>query len=279
MAQLRDRSHDKKLTRKDRAKRPQRLAANVMVPVLLAGLFGWIFSPTLGILLAVTAAAGGIVAAVGRDLGYLRIHAAEQDALLALDPVRQGDVYPLNPATLAPENALSVVQEIIYRRPQRVLELGSGSSTLMIARCLKFLGGDRTLVSVDHHAEWLADTRNKIEAAGLGNIATLVHAPLTKHEGLPVPWYDVAELPADSGPFDVILVDGPEGGSSEPLARYGAYPVLKDRLAPGALLLVDDGCRSGERECVERWLNTNPKLDVRFISSKNGLWRVELPTS
>jgi predicted O-methyltransferase YrrM len=271
-----DRSHGRRLTRKQRSRRVARGAVGAAALVaVVGGSCLWALGETAGIIAAVAAGTGCVVSITLRESGFLRIEAAESSALAALQPLREGDVYPLNPATLAPENAL-LLSEIIYRKPTRVLELGSGSSTLMIARCLKLLGGDRRLISVEHHPEWLRDTRNKIAHAGLEDRVHFIHAPLGEHEGFPAPWYEL-ELSEDAGPFDLVLVDGPEGGSRDPLARYGAFPFLRSRLAPGAVLLVDDALRGGETEIVERWKRECPELDVKLIGTKNGLWRLELP--
>ncbi len=40
--------------------------------------------------------------------------------------------------------------------------------------------------------------------------------------------------------------------------------------------LLDDGLRSGEKEITERWKKEYPDMSIRFVASKNGMWRVEL---
>ncbi|MEM7164317.1 MAG: class I SAM-dependent methyltransferase [Planctomycetota bacterium] len=263
----------KRLTRKERSRRPATWGLVVAVSTLVGGAVGGAASgAAAACVLAIAGAAAALAVLLARDLGQIRTTVSEVAAVQAMEPFRDGEIYPLNPATLCPENALTLCQEIIYRRPQRVLELGSGSSTVLVSRCLQYLGAEgRTLVSLDHHEYWHKDTQNKIDRLGLGTIATVLHAPLVTQDGLPAPWYDLSVLPADAGPFDLILVDGPEGKGT---ARFGAFPQLRKYLARDAVLLLDDGLRDGETEVVRLWQEIEPRLRVDFVPSVNGLWRV-----
>lgn len=272
------REFKRRLTRRDRAHRHTRSAALVFVLVALVGGLGSLLHPAVGAVGGLAVGLAGLTYLLVRDLSHLRIESSEHYALSILQPVRQHDIYPLNPAALAPENALTVCQEIMYRRPRQVLEMGSGSSTLMIASCLARLGGERKVFSLEHGEFWRDDTQAKIDQAGLGEISRVIYAPLVEVEGQPMPrYYDLSKLPEDAGPFELVLVDGPEGGNRNPLARYGALSLLRERLAPGALLLVDDALRPGEQEVVRRWRELVPGAKVTFLRSKGGLLAVELP--
>jgi hypothetical protein len=57
-----------------------------------------------------------------------------------------------------------------------------------------------------------------------------------------------------SDPIDLLLVDGPPAyAAGHALARYPALPVLGDRLASGATVVLDDAERPGEQEVLRRW--------------------------
>jgi hypothetical protein len=86
----------------------------------------------------------------------------------------------------------------------------------------------------------------------------VIDAPL-RPDSLAAPgcgWYDRAALgelpPAGVG---LLLVDGPPAspGSGAERSRYPALPLLADRLAPGATVILDDALRDGERWVLERW--------------------------
>jgi predicted O-methyltransferase YrrM len=161
-----------------------------------------------------------------------------------------------------------VVQQIYRRRPRRVLEFGSGVSTVLIARVLRELGDPARLDSFEHHEGWYPRTRELLERTGVTDVAHLHYAPLAPRPGLDVPWYDLSALP-DGERYDLVLVDGPQGGRRrEPLARLGGFLAVRERLAPGAVILLDDGLRRGEREVVRRWQQAEPRLRVSFHRSE-----------
>jgi hypothetical protein len=68
-------------------------------------------------------------------------------------------------------------------------------------------------------------------------------------------WYDVGtvHLPETVG---LVVCDGPRGRTRG--GRYGLGPVMKDRLAPGCVVLIDDTHRTEEREILNRWCTELP---------------------
>ena len=138
---------------------------------------------------------------------------------------------------------------------REVVELGAGVSTIVLARLMRERGG--RIASVEHEPAWAALVRRELERDGLDSVATLVEAPLAPHPAAlgNAPWYAPEALDAlpESG-IELLLVDGPPGyGEGMALSRYPALPVLADRLAPGALVALDDAERDGEREVLQRW--------------------------
>ena len=69
------------------------------------------------------------------------------------------------------------------------------------------------------------------------------------------PRYDAGlDAAIGSDVIDLLVVDGPPAfavGFAH--ARYPALPVLRDRLAPGATVVLDDVERPGEQEVLRRW--------------------------
>jgi predicted O-methyltransferase YrrM len=148
---------------------------------------------------------------------------------------------------------------VLTRRPQSVLEFGSGRSSLVIARALTAAGGGR-LTAVEHQPvfgreAWLLAER----AAGVDArlIASRVRVTLTP--GGPFNGYvDTAPALSARAPYDLVLIDGPPG----PLGRDWTLFAAIRHLRPGALIIVDDTDRPGERRAVERWLRRWPGLSV-----------------
>jgi hypothetical protein len=165
-----------------------------------------------------------------------------------------------------------VVQTLIETRPRLVVECGSGSSSVVIARCLQSLGGGR-LVSIDHDPAFAARTESLLRLHGVAATASVVRAPLQDRvtaDGRTLRWYGPDYEPLLVEPIGVLVVDGPPGGSGR-RARYPALPLLAPFLAPGCIILLDDGDRPDEREIAGEW---GRELDakVTYIQGGRGGW-------
>src|ERR1700691_2946658 len=88
-----------------------------------------------------------------------------------------------------------LLRAVAHRRPQRVVELGSGLSTLIIAAALRSNGAGR-LISIDADRNYAAITRSELERQGLADWAEVRIAPLTESlfEGEARQWYDTTVL-------------------------------------------------------------------------------------
>lgn len=73
---------------------------------------------------------------------------------------------------------------------------------------------------------------------------------------------------------DVLIVDGPPGLTGD-WARYPAYPLLREKLRPGAIVLIDDAQRTDERSIVEAWLELGGLSQSTSSSSDQAVLRVE----
>ncbi|MGI9021102.1 MAG: class I SAM-dependent methyltransferase [Solirubrobacterales bacterium] len=166
-----------------------------------------------------------------------------------------GGFLPWSEGSMSPAGLATVATEISLAERRTILELGSGVSTIVLARLARELGG--RIWAVEHHPGWAGWVRRALERDGLSDIATVIDAPLAPHpaalEG--APWYSpqaLQQAPAEG--IELLLVDGPPGyGEGMERSRYPALPVLGDRLAPGALVVLDDAQRPGEAEILSAW--------------------------
>jgi predicted O-methyltransferase YrrM len=186
--------------------------------------------------------------------------------------------HPLPPTrgwAASPDLLVDLVRLIDETRPERVLELGSGVSTVVMAARLRSTGRG-TLTALEHDPAYAARTRVELELQGLGDVATVLEAPLARVRvgDAEWTWYDLPDdLPTGVG---LLFVDGPPG-TTGPLARYPALPVLADRLAPGATLVLDDADRTDEQEIARRWQSEHPGLTARHPGSGSGAAILALP--
>jgi glycosyltransferase involved in cell wall biosynthesis len=178
------------------------------------------------------------------------------DALLA-DPR-----IPWSDWSVSPSLARALGEHVARRRPGRVLELGSGVSTLVLAWAAARAGGATRVTALEHDPVHVEGTRDLLDAFGLADRVELRYAPVGG--GPEGPWYDA---PLD-GLFDFVFVDGP------PLrvGRGAVVPRLHEQLADGWTLWLKDGHREHERRCVAEWAARYPlRRELRETDSR-GLW-------
>jgi predicted O-methyltransferase YrrM len=193
------------------------------------------------------------------------------EALAAIRDILDGRmaVPPTTDWAASADLLREVLEFVVARRPKVVVETGSGTSTIVIAACLERLR-EGHLWSLEHLRGYARETRDQLVAAGLQDRATVVDAPLveTALDAGTWRWYDLSGL-SSIDPIELLFVDGPPGDTG-PLARYPALPMLLDRLAPGAAIIVDDAARPDEREMVARWSAEVPGLEVRRLRLAKG---------
>ncbi len=133
-------------------------------------------------------------------------------------------------------------------KPRRVIEFGSGRSTVVLAAVAHEHGGK--VLSFDHNARFARQTAEALKAHGLEETACVAHRRLTlRRYGFKLlPFYALrwAEFP-DFEQCEVALIDGPPGWIGREATIYELFP----QLAPGAWVVVDDTNRRRD----QRWLN------------------------
>ena len=134
----------------------------------------------------------------------------------------------------------------------RVIECGSGASTVAIAGALQGRRGAR-VQALEHLPRFAARTRAALAQAGLDEIAEVIEAPLVAPaDGDASPWYAQAAVDQLDGAADLLLVDGPPGDGG-PAARAPALGRLAGKLSAGCLVMLDDADRPGEEAAIREW--------------------------
>ncbi|WHS27169.1 class I SAM-dependent methyltransferase [Auritidibacter ignavus] len=202
---------------------------------------------------------------INRRLGYAREEIEAQQYLQ-----RRIDTGTLWPSTggwaLDARSAVYLLDLLDQARPQHIVELGSGTTTLLFGHYLTAHGG--RLYSFDHLNHYRDLTASYVSLHGLEPVVDLQLAPLAPQvpaadtepaeDAEPPQWYDLsqARLPEQ---IDLLFVDGPPAATG-PQARYPALNALADRLAPGAVVILDDGVRDEEQQIATRWAQEHPEL-------------------
>jgi hypothetical protein len=167
----------------------------------------------------------------------------------------------------------NAVRLVLDTQPNLVVECGSGSSTIAIARTLRASGG--RLVSLEHDAKYAQRTREMLRLHGLDDFATVVTVPLTQRNlsGQTFQWYSPAYEPLLTQPIEMLVVDGPPGSIGE-RSRYPAVPILKPHLAEHCSILMDDGDRADEREVARNW-SQDLGAKLTYLEGGRGGWLLQ----
>lgn len=182
--------------------------------------------------------------------------------LLALQVLRPlldtGGYLPWSSGAMRASGLVTICNEIVLGGRRRVVELGAGTSTVLLARLLREQGGGATLDAIEHDEPWAAWVGERLAQEGLESVARVTLAPLEPHPlawgGLP--WYAQGPLAAalEGAPVELLLVDGPPAfDEARAHARYPALSAVAPFLAPDAVVVLDDVVRDGEAAVLERW--------------------------
>lgn len=175
-----------------------------------------------------------------------------------IDP--RAPLPPLGDWALDPDVLHLVARLLWERRPELVVECGSGSSSVWLGYLVERLGTGR-LVSLEHDDRYRQHSQDLVQAHRLAELVEVRHAPLhcwTDRSGTGYQWYATEAL-ADLTGIGLLLVDGPPGNLGEQ-ARYPAGPLLLPRCASDAVAVLDDTHRPGEQAASDRWLAEWPDL-------------------
>jgi predicted O-methyltransferase YrrM len=170
---------------------------------------------------------------------------------------------------VSPELAATLVGLIRAHKPRIIVELGSGSSTIVMGYAVEQQGAGR-IISLDHSAQYGAETRRDLARHALQDWTEVHRAPLTSIEqnGETWTWYDLSALEDDIS-IDMLLVDGPPHETGA-MARYPALPALYEYLSEDAVVVLDDAYRSEEKEILDRWMQDYDDFELDIRESPKG---------
>lgn len=173
----------------------------------------------------------------------------------------------------------ALVDVVQQKRPRVILELGGGVSTVLIAAALEQLGLTSSRhIAVDHLSEFLEISRERVAAQGLSRDTEFWHCPLTEPTDGSAPWYGNLTERLQGVQIDLLLVDGPPGGT-HPEARRPALSMLRPFLSPGATIFLDDAGRTEEAQTLEAWRTQWPELELKVSPYGHRHARLNVPSS
>ena len=188
---------------------------------------------------------------------------------------------------ISPDFALYLVELIDGNDYDLILEFGSGTSTVVIAKALARIarqqhGKPATVqVAFEHLEQYHAQTQANLRNAGLLEAVQLEFAPLADFKALNGTTYSYYSCHAalhklaeqlSSGIKILIIVDGPPAS----IGKHARYPAVPSALASfkGAHIdiLLDDYIREDEKEIVQLWLKD---IEVEGLTAQMSTRKME----
>ena len=170
-------------------------------------------------------------------------------------------VPPTRSWAASPDLLLTLAQLVRTHNPKLVVELGSGVSTLVVAKA-----GAKKVISIDNSAEFADKTQEILREHKVRGVQIRV-AELKAHIS-GVDWYDTAVI-KDLKRIDLLIVDGPPG-SKNPQARMPARAEFIAKLSPKAVVVIDDVNREGERKLAEAFAKALPNHILTIYPHEKG---------
>jgi predicted O-methyltransferase YrrM len=126
-----------------------------------------------------------------------------------------------------------------------ILECGSGLSTILIGVIAQRRGYQHW--ALEHNPKWARRVQRYLNRYNVDSVKLCVKPLKDYGEYL---WYDP---PVESMPpsFEMVVCDGPPGKTKG--GRYGLVPVIKEKLRPGCIILLDDASREQELAIAKKW--------------------------
>ncbi len=171
---------------------------------------------------------------------------------------------------ISPDFGLYLIERLETNNYNLVIEFGSGTSTVVIAKALAKMASrfrvkpDVVQIAFEHLAQYHTKTLDSLQQAGLANALQLILAPLQPYSaanGNSYAYYSchdtLDKLTKNNNPADLcilVVVDGPPGSTNKH-ARYPALPVILNYFAGAQIdILLDDYYRDEEKEITKMWL-------------------------
>lgn len=180
--------------------------------------------------------------------------------LSALQPT--APLPPLRSWAASPDLLVTLFYLARREAPSVIVDLGSGASTLILAKAAPAA----TIFSIDNSAEYAAKTEAMLKEHGVTNVKIRI-APLTR-DSAGVDWYQRDAL-ADIPEIDLLFVDGPPG-SKDSSARHPAFHELHRRLSPRAVVVIDDVHREGEMRLAEMFKGALSSHSLEVLNHEKG---------
>ena len=188
---------------------------------------------------------------INRDLLFMQKESDARAQLAGLLPL----YFPYSHYSIKYYDLEKIINQIMFSGSKKILELGSGLSTLCMSKLSAF-DSDIQIHSIEHNEEWIKLMAKLIKMNNLQNIR-IDYAPVKDFTdgNFKGRFFDLDKIQLDL--YDAIIIDGPPANKKELVhSRYPAIQILKNNLKQNGFFYFDDVRRKGEADCLNNWKHT-----------------------
>lgn len=161
---------------------------------------------------------------------------------------------------------------VMYRvlneqRPKKILELGLGQSTRMIAQYAKWETGVEHDV-VEHDSEWMTFFEKNFDLPESTRMVQLDREMVPYKEAEAVRVFKGFSDAFEGRRFDFISIDAPLGGDMKQYSRIDVLQMLPQCISENFVIMIDDAERSGEMRTAAAMEARLTECGVAFRSGR-----------
>lgn len=210
---------------------------------------------------------------------FFRYKNEELPSYLLQKLFNQGTSYlPYTSSSLKFRLLVCISNDVVINCRKNILELGSGISTVILARLIKMNKLNSKVVSVDDNLDWINIIKKIIIDEGLESYVEFIHCPKVKSLDIDYSFeYDGEVLNKNflNMKFDMVIIDGPLAWNEEIyMSRVSNVKHFINNLEDSFTIFVDDTERKGEKilvETLKNKLNIKPQyMDPTFTVFSKG---------
>jgi len=169
---------------------------------------------------------------------------------------------------VSPDFLRELAQHVGRRRPQYVMECGSGATTLVLAKALS-KNGYGHIYSLDQDIDSANKTYRWLNEHGLTDWATVIYAEPIQYtlNGNNFTWYALSDLP--NTPIDLMVINGPNS-KVQKYVRYPALFLLRARLTDHSAIVLNNTNRPDDAATLALWAHDFPEFRFQKLRCEKG---------
>ena len=168
----------------------------------------------------------------------------------------------------SPDFLRELAQQVAQRRPQYVVECGSGVTTIVLAQALSKHGYGH-VYSLDQDIDSANKTYSWLCEHGLTDWATVIYAEPIQYtlNSNNFTWYTLNDLPNTA--IDMMVINGPDS-KSQKYVRYPALFLLRGRLTDLCAIIVNNTNRPDDAATLALWAHDFPEFRFQKLRYEKG---------